>query len=81
MDVNEPKKPKSKRKSTSPRKVIIEYYNINLTIFTASILEHCNIIIIRYQTSQDVNKKAEKKKEKSRRASPQEVDTPDSKQI
>ncbi len=32
LDVSEPKKPKSKRKSTSPRKVIIEYYNINLTI-------------------------------------------------
>jgi hypothetical protein len=31
LDVNKPKKPKSKRKSTSPRKVIIEYYNRNLT--------------------------------------------------
>jgi hypothetical protein len=31
-DVNEPKKPKSKRKSTSPKKVIIEYNKINLTI-------------------------------------------------
>ncbi len=32
LDVNEPEKSKSKRKSTSPKKVIIEYYNINLTI-------------------------------------------------
>ena len=31
-DVNEPKKPKSMRKSTSSRKVIIEYNKINLTI-------------------------------------------------
>ena len=30
-DANEPKKPKSKRKSTSPRKVIIEYNKTNLT--------------------------------------------------
>ncbi len=32
LDVNEHKKPKSKRKSTSPKKVIIEYNKINLTI-------------------------------------------------
>jgi hypothetical protein len=30
-DVYEPKKPKSKRKSTSPRKVIIEYNKVNLS--------------------------------------------------
>ena len=41
-DANEAKKPKSKRKSTSPRKVRIEYNKINLPneSFKAEIPEH-----------------------------------------
>jgi hypothetical protein len=83
-DAIEAKKPKSKRKSTSPRKVRIEYNKINLPneSFKAEIPEHCNIFIKQVSDkSRRGNQKAEKKKGSSRRASTQEVDTPNSKHI
>ena len=75
-DANEAKKPKSKRKSTSPRKVIIEKKNLPNESFKPEIPEHCNIFIKQVSDkSRPDNKKAEKKKGSSRRASTKEVDT------
>ncbi len=54
-DVDAPSKPKSKRKSTSPRKVILKYNKINLTNESLKLkfLNTLTFSLNRYQTSED----------------------------
>ncbi len=53
-DVNQPMKPKPKRKYTSPRKVLIEYNKINLTNESLKLkfLNTLTFSLNRYQTSE-----------------------------
>ena len=63
-DANEAKKPKSKRKSTSPRKVIIEKKTFQMNHLNLKFLNTVIFSLNRYQTSQEPTiKKPRRRKE------------------